>query len=105
MKRLTQRGAPILDRPGQVLEKTVNHKGAAARPGPGRGQKTGDTVSPVLDGALPKEITKMLSSRAQEVASWQGGLHRPRKGDAEAISALIVLPLWAGSQAGVRAGK
>ena len=53
---------------GEVLAETVNHKGAAAIPGPGRGHKTSNHVLPVSDAALPKEITKMQSSRCQQLA-------------------------------------
>jgi hypothetical protein len=53
----------------EVLAVTVNHKGATAKPGPGRGHKTGDMVSPVSGGKLPKGITKKQSSRAQ--ALWK----------------------------------
>jgi hypothetical protein len=50
---------------GEVLAETVNHKGL---PGPGRGHKTGNTMLPVSDGEIPKEITKMQSSRSQQLA-------------------------------------
>ena len=49
---------------GEVLSGTVNHKGT---PGPGRG-KTGNVMLPV-SGEIPDGISKMQSSRAQQLAS------------------------------------
>jgi hypothetical protein len=65
--------ARVEHRLGEVLRDTVNHAGAAAQPGPGRG-KTGATVAPVSNGDIPKELgdtpaaRKHVSSRAQKLA-------------------------------------
>jgi hypothetical protein len=55
----------IEHRPGEVLAVTVKHQA-----GPGRGHKTGNGVLPV---SKPREITKMQSSRAQQLAclAWE----------------------------------
>jgi hypothetical protein len=63
--------AKVEHRLGEVLRETVDHDGVAGKAGPGRG-KTGNSVLLVSD-ALPKPITKMQSSRAQQLAElpWQ----------------------------------
>jgi hypothetical protein len=46
---------------GEVLKETVKHQG-------GRPAKNGNTVLPLSNGDIPKPITKMQSSRAQQLA-------------------------------------